>query len=257
MTEWWVGCAARESDATGRTSLPREQRREHAEEDVENRQQARREGRGIAQRDHDDVRGEPEIGVQHGAQHLHRIAAQGEVMGNHQRDEAGQRGDDAADADPVDPLQDQPQHHRPPANEDGRGVEVGHRRAAFQRHAEDQAEGVDQPGQNHQVERRAAQRFRQVGREREGQEGAPRQDERAEVDDHGVEEGLHVVEVELRPALPQLPLEGRREPLPVSGHGAVEGFRLVLAVGGGHRGEVGHGGMELGRRGRIRAGWRP
>ena len=243
-----AGCRrAADGDVRAGADLLGEQRGEHAEEDVENRQQAGGEGRGVAQGDHDDVRGQPEVGVQHGAQHLHRIAAQGEVMGDHQRDEAGQRGDDAADADPVDPLQDQPQHHRPPADEDGRGVEVGHRRAAFQHHAEDQAEGVDQPGQDDQVKRRAAQRFRQIGRDREGQQRAARQDERAEVDDHRVEEGLDVVEVELGPALPELLLELRREPLPVSGHGAVEAVGLVLAVGGGHRGKVRHGGMERGR----------
>ena len=125
-------------------------------------------------------------------------------MGDQQGDEAGQRGDEAADADPVDLLQDQPQHHRPPADEDGRGVKVGHRRAAFQHHAEDQAEGVDQPGQDDQVERRAAQRFGEMGATSEGQQRPARQDEGEDVDDHRVEERLDVVEIELGPALPQL-----------------------------------------------------
>jgi hypothetical protein len=99
------------------------------------------------------VRGEPEVGVEHRAQHFHRIAAQGKVMRDHQRHEAGQRADDAANSEAVDLLQHQAQHHGPPADKYGRGVKVRHGGAAFQRHAEDQAEGVDQPSQDHQVKR--------------------------------------------------------------------------------------------------------
>ena len=41
------------------------------------------------------------------------------VLGDQQRAEAGGRGDDVAHAHPVHPLDDDPGHHRRPADEDG------------------------------------------------------------------------------------------------------------------------------------------
>ena len=62
------------------------------------REEAGEERGGVADRDRDDVRREPEVGVEHGLHHLHRVAASGEVVRDEQRDEADRAGAGRADA---------------------------------------------------------------------------------------------------------------------------------------------------------------
>ena len=90
-----------------------EQRRENAQDDVEDGQQPGEESGGVTESDDDDVRGEPEIGVEHSTHHFHRVAAQGKVMGDEQRHEAGQGSDETADAEPVNALDDQSEDQVP------------------------------------------------------------------------------------------------------------------------------------------------
>ena len=54
------------------------------------REEAGDERGGVAERDDDDVRREPEVRVEHGAHHLHRVAAEREMVRDDERDEADQ-----------------------------------------------------------------------------------------------------------------------------------------------------------------------
>ena len=127
----------------------------------------------VPERDGDDVGGEPEVGVEHGAHHLHRVAAEGEVVRDDLGDEADGGGHDEADAVAVDPFENDPEHHRAPADEDGRGIEVGHRRPAFEDHAEDDADGVDDEAQHQQVEAGAVQQRAASRTRRRSRAGTP------------------------------------------------------------------------------------
>ena len=74
-----------------------ERRGEHAADDVDEREKSREERRGVADGDDDDVRREPEVGVEHGAHHLKRVAAEREMVRDEERAEADHAGRDAAD----------------------------------------------------------------------------------------------------------------------------------------------------------------
>ena len=65
------------------------------------------------------MRGEPEIGVQNRAQHLHGVASERQVMRDDQRHKSCQRPDSRAQTEPVNALQEQTEHHRAPTNENG------------------------------------------------------------------------------------------------------------------------------------------
>ena len=53
---------------------------EHATDDVNDGEHPGEKHGGITGRDRDDVRGEPDIGVEHGLQHLQCVTAAGEMM---------------------------------------------------------------------------------------------------------------------------------------------------------------------------------
>ena len=53
---------------------------EHAANDVNNREHPGEEHGRITGRDRDHVRGQPDVGVEHGLQHFERVAAAGEMM---------------------------------------------------------------------------------------------------------------------------------------------------------------------------------
>ena len=97
-----------------------------------------------------------------------------------------------ADAVLVKFFQNQSQHDRAPADEDGGGIEIGHRRPAFQHHAINQARRVNQKRQPDQPDGRTAQSFRQIeprkNREQSGED----------VNDHRVVKRLHLVEEDFR-----------------------------------------------------------
>ena len=72
----------RQSPARRRIQRPRE----YAAHDVNERQGSSDERASVTQCHDHDVRGEPEIGVQHGAHHFHCIASQREVVSDDERD---------------------------------------------------------------------------------------------------------------------------------------------------------------------------
>ena len=45
-------------------------------DDVDDAEEPGEERRGVAERDRDDVGREPEVGVEHGLEHLHRVAVE-------------------------------------------------------------------------------------------------------------------------------------------------------------------------------------
>ena len=79
---------------------------EETAHDVNDGQQPGHKHRGVAQGDHDDVGGEPQVGVQHGLEHFHGVAAQGQVMGNDQGGKADESRHDQAQAALEDSFQD-------------------------------------------------------------------------------------------------------------------------------------------------------
>ena len=84
------------------------------------------------------------------------------MIGYDQGGESDQRSDRASDAVTVDFIQNPPQQHSTPAAEHGGRVEVGHRRAAFQIHPEDQAERVQHESQPDQIKGRVDQTARHL-----------------------------------------------------------------------------------------------
>ena len=54
--------------------------RENAAHDVDDREHSGEKHGGVTGRDRDHVRGEPDVGVEHGLQHFERVAAAGEMM---------------------------------------------------------------------------------------------------------------------------------------------------------------------------------
>ena len=100
---------------------------------------------------------EPEIGVEYGAQHLHRVAAERKIVGNKKRNKTSQRGHEEADPDPINSLQNHAQNHHAPADKNRRGIKVGYRRAALQHHSEYQTCRVDEPRDYNDVKGRTPQ----------------------------------------------------------------------------------------------------
>ena len=159
--------------------------------------------------------------------------------------EARGGGHGGAEALAVHPLQDEAQDHRAPAHEDGRGVEVGHRRAALQDDARGQAQGVDDGASE---EQRVGGGAQQLGLPEPGQ---AEDDERHEVDRQAHVEGLGAIEDDLVVRVAQRAgLQGGHHVLHV-GQGLVEAGRVVgdigrVEAGEGHQGRVstlacGHG----------------
>ena len=112
-------------------------------------------------------------------------------MGDDQRAETDQAPGDRADRVAIDPLQDQAQPHGPPADEEGRRIEVGHRRAAPEADANDDARGGDQPCQRHQLEGGPPQRLGPP------QPGEDRQDEGRRIKEGAGAERVDGVEAHL------------------------------------------------------------
>ena len=63
---------------------------------------------------------------------------------NHQRDKTNDGGNDGGDPVPPDEFQQNAKQQHAPADEDRRGIEICHRRAALQPDAGSKAEGVNQ-----------------------------------------------------------------------------------------------------------------
>ena len=135
---------------------------EHAAQDVDEGEETGDVGARVADGDAHDVRGEPEIGVEHGTHHFHGVAFQCEVMRDDEGDETDDGRDDEADAVLVEFFQNQTKQHRAPADKDGGGIKIRHGRPAFQHHAINEADGVDDKRQPYEPHGGAAQRFGQI-----------------------------------------------------------------------------------------------
>ena len=70
----------------------------------------------VAERDRDHVRGEPELRVEHGLQHMHRVARI-EAVGHHEREGSADRRHEIADAVGMQCLEREPRQHAGPADE--------------------------------------------------------------------------------------------------------------------------------------------
>ena len=117
--------------------------REHVgEHDVDDAPRAGGIGGGVAEVDRDDVRGEPELGIEDGLQDDERVAIEREVVGEEQSEEADDGGDDVAKAEPVDRFEDERHQDDGPADEDCGGIEIGDGRAAGNVNARDECERV-------------------------------------------------------------------------------------------------------------------
>ena len=185
------------------------------------------EGAAVADGDRHDVRREPEVRVEHGAHHLHRVAVAGEVVGDDQRREPGGRGDRGAEALPVNPLEHDPEHDRAPADEHRRGVEVRDRRAPLQDRARDEAERVDGRARDEEAEGGGPEDVAPA------QPGREEDEQREDVDHHARVEGLGAVEDHLVLDLTDR-LEPRRRrvrPGPEVGDGAVEAAGVLREPG--------------------------
>src|SRR5262245_44754065 len=98
--------------------------RGETEKDVTDAKKTRHERRGIAQRDHDNMRRKPEIRIQHRLKHDHRIAAQRQIMRDYERNKSGERADRRAKPETINSLQENAENHRPPADENRRGIKI-------------------------------------------------------------------------------------------------------------------------------------
>ncbi len=121
------------------------------------------------------------------------------------------------------------QQARAPADENGRGIQIGHRRPAFQIHAEAQAEGMDDKGQHQQGKTSAPHRLGQIDPEQAAQQ------QRGDVNDHALVKRLDLVEEKFLLAFLQRRIQVVfLHPDAVFGDGLVEFRRFVVVIGAGH-----------------------
>ena len=186
------------------------------------------------------MRRKPKICVQHRAHHLHRVAAEREVVRDEQRDETRQARHRAAESNFVDAFQNQSQHTRAPTNEDGRRIKIRHRRSAFQRHAKNQSSCMNDKRQTDQIKRRASQRFGDVRPRTKREQRTTRQHKREDVDDRRVQEHFHAIEIKLRSPLARFLCEIFFQPILVSRHSTVELRLVVREIGVGDAGIKSH-----------------
>ncbi len=76
------------------------------------------------------------------------------MVRDEESDEADHRGSRAADAVAEEAFEENAEQNRTPADEDGGGIEIGHRRPAFQIHARDQTGGMNHEGRRAKGQRR-------------------------------------------------------------------------------------------------------
>ena len=94
--------------------------REDAAHDVNDGEHAGEKHGGVTGRDRDDVRGQPDVGIEHRLQHFEGVAAAGEMMGDDQRDKTNCARASRADAVSENALEYQRDDDRAPANENCR-----------------------------------------------------------------------------------------------------------------------------------------
>ena len=169
---------------------------EDAAHDVNDREHPGQERGGVADRDRDDVRGEPEVRVEHRLQHLHRVAASGEMMRDDEGDEPDRAGAGCADAVAKDSLENERDDDRAPADEDGGRIEIRHRRAFLEIHPGDQTEGVDREREEQEIKGGAIERPRPTQPRTAGEQKGQN------VKHHAVGERIDVVEKKLERRAP-------------------------------------------------------
>ena len=142
------------------------------------------------------MRGEPTIGVEHGAHHFHGVAVHREMM----RDEQSNKADDGSGRAP-DPVAEEAfeknaEQHGTPADEDGGGIEIRHRWPPFQIHAGDQARRMNDKSDDEQDVGVMPEPFRP------DQPGNAGQDEDQNVEHHGAVKRLQLIEERFDARLP-------------------------------------------------------
>ena len=168
---------------------------EHAAHDVNDREHAGEKHGGVTGRDRDDVGREPDVGVEHGLQHLERVAAASEMMRDDQRDKADRAGAGCTDAIAKNSLKDQCHDDRAPADENRGGIKIRDRRAFLQIHPRNQTEGVNRKREQQQIKRGAIEGS--IPR----QPRAAGEQKRQHVKHHAVGERIDMVEQETRTRL--------------------------------------------------------
>ena len=98
---------------------------------IHNRQEPGDERGRVADGDDHHMRRKPEVGVEHGLQHLHGVATQRKAVCDKQGHEPNRAGHDVTDTVPVDAFKDQAKNHCTPTDEHRRRVQVRHRRPAL------------------------------------------------------------------------------------------------------------------------------
>ena len=125
--------------------------------DREDAEHSSQEGGAVAERDRDHVGGEPELRVEHGLQHVHRVARV-ETIGHHERESAADCRHEIAYAVGKQALQPQPRQHTGPADEHRGGIEIHYRRAAREVDAAAERERVEQENAYQHPEHEAVER---------------------------------------------------------------------------------------------------
>ncbi len=176
------------------------------------------------------MRGEPEVGVEHGAHHFHRIAGKRKVMGDDEGDKSNHAGDNQADGIFPESFQNQSKDAGAPADEDGRGIKIGHGRPAFEQHPEEEAAGVNGQSHQHNGHRGAPQPFKPRGCKPEAQHGNKRDD----VENHRFVKRFEVVEQLLLGRFFQLGRNNGRQGRLIITHRLVKPGDLSAPVGTRH-----------------------
>ena len=110
--------------------------------DGEGAEQPRQKRRPVAEADGDHVGREPELGVEYGLKHVHRVARV-EPVRDHECQAASDRRHEIADPQPMEPLEHKPGKHTRPADEHSRRVEIYNRRPAGEPDSHAQGERVE------------------------------------------------------------------------------------------------------------------
>ena len=151
------------------------------------------------------------------------------MVGDDQGGETDQARCDQPDASLENALQNDPHQHRPPADEDGRGIQIGDRRPALQKHSEPKAESMNDKSQDQQRDPGAAKRLGEVDPKSAAQQDG------GDVDDHPFVERLGLVEEKFLAAFLQLGLQAALlQPSAIAGDRPVEGRRVARPKRGGH-----------------------
>ncbi len=116
--------------------------------------------RRVAERDKHNVRGQPELRVEHGLQNGKGVTIAGEQIRDPKCSRAESARNQVSNAELEQDFEHQPSNYAAPADEDRRRIQVRHRRTTGDVDAGSQCERVDGQSYQNDQERRAVQRLR-------------------------------------------------------------------------------------------------